>query len=123
MDDRSESVDVVTLVAALRDGGLLEDVGGADFIYYLAESCPAAANAPQYARIICEAARRRVGVALAQRLEMAFAEGTRHEQEQLARDLVAHFGICVSCGRHGQDERPGACCLAHQPTGPLGPAS
>jgi len=51
---RGEAVDAVTVAEDLRRAGLLEDVGGAPFLFSLVESVPTAANAGYYARIVKE---------------------------------------------------------------------
>ncbi len=57
--DRHQSGDLVQLVNALRDKGVLESVGGGDYLVRLAESAPSAVNAPHYARIVSEKAKLR----------------------------------------------------------------
>jgi replicative DNA helicase len=52
--DKGDEVDVVTVSAELDRQGVLERVGGRDFIHTLAEIVPAAANAGQYATIVRE---------------------------------------------------------------------
>jgi replicative DNA helicase len=51
---RGEAVDAITAAEDLRRAGLLEDVGGAPFLFSLVESVPTAANAGYYARIVKE---------------------------------------------------------------------
>ncbi len=57
--EQEKSPDVVSVIAHLRDHGTLEDVGGSEYVYTLAEFVPAAANAPQYATIVREQSVRR----------------------------------------------------------------
>ncbi len=57
--DRFNSGDLVQIVEAIKDKGLLEQVGGADYLVKLAESVPSAVNAPHYARIVAEKAKLR----------------------------------------------------------------
>jgi replicative DNA helicase len=52
--DKGDEVDVVTVSAELDRQGVLDRVGGRDFIHTLAEIVPAAANAGQYATIVRE---------------------------------------------------------------------
>jgi len=52
--DKGDEVDVVTVSAELDRQGVLDSVGGRDFIHTLAEIVPAAANAGQYATIVRE---------------------------------------------------------------------
>ena len=44
----------VQLLDALQTKGVLEDIGGGDYLVQLAESVPTAVNAPHYARIVSE---------------------------------------------------------------------
>ena len=57
--DAHQSGDLVQLHAALEEKGLLEDVGGREYLVRLAEAVPSAANAVHYARIVAEKARLR----------------------------------------------------------------
>jgi replicative DNA helicase len=52
--DRHRSGDLVQLSEALKDSGVLSDIGGAEYLVRLAEGVPSAANAPHYARIVRE---------------------------------------------------------------------
>lgn len=54
-----EVVDIVTVVAALRESGKLEDVGGAGYISGLIDGIPRSSNISAYCRIVREKARRR----------------------------------------------------------------
>lgn len=49
-------VDMVKLTQHLSDGGMLQDVGGVDYLLMLAESVPSAASAGAYARMVREKA-------------------------------------------------------------------
>ncbi|TVQ33778.1 MAG: replicative DNA helicase [Phycisphaeraceae bacterium] len=57
--DLHQSGDLVQLVDALKSRGVLEEVGGADYLIQLAEAVPSAVNAPHYARIVAEKAKLR----------------------------------------------------------------
>lgn len=57
--DTHHSGDLVQIVDALRAAGKLELVGGEGYLVELAESVPAAVNAPHYARIVAEKAKLR----------------------------------------------------------------
>ncbi len=57
--DRNEPVDLVTLTAALRSRGQLEDAGGITYLTEVANFTPTAANVLHYARIVRETAFRR----------------------------------------------------------------
>jgi len=52
--DRHDSGDVVQLVQALKDKGVIDEIGGPSYLYELASAVPAAVNAPHYARIVAE---------------------------------------------------------------------
>ncbi|MFG0326370.1 MAG: replicative DNA helicase [Phycisphaerales bacterium JB037] len=55
--DEHRSGDLVQLVDALRGAGVLEEVGGEEFLVRLADTVPSAANAVHYARIVADKAR------------------------------------------------------------------
>jgi len=57
--DRNEPVDLVTLTAALRSRGQLEDAGGITYLAEVANFTPTAANVLHYARIVKDTAFRR----------------------------------------------------------------
>ena len=74
--DAHQSGDLVQLHAALDDKGLLDDVGGREYLLRLAEAVPSAANATHYARIVAEKARlRRLIDAAGQILHDAYHTG------------------------------------------------
>jgi replicative DNA helicase len=52
LHEHGSPVDTVTLTEALRQRGVLQDVGGATFIAELADRVPTAANVEYYARIV-----------------------------------------------------------------------
>lgn len=51
--------DLPQLLQSLKDAGVLDQVGGPDYIVELAESVPSPANAPHYAKIVWAKAKRR----------------------------------------------------------------
>ncbi len=57
--DQRHSGDLVQIVDLLRDRGVLEQVGGPNYLVELANSVPAAVNAPHFARIVAEKAKLR----------------------------------------------------------------
>lgn len=57
--ERNEPVDILTLSQALRGGGQLDGVGGAEYLSYLVDTVPTAANAQFYARVVKEMSLRR----------------------------------------------------------------
>jgi replicative DNA helicase len=61
--DRTASLDMVQVNQELTDKGLLEQVGGLDYLVHLAGSVPTAANAEQFARIVREKATLRALIA------------------------------------------------------------
>ena len=63
--DRHATVDIVLLNQLLSDRGLVEAVGGLDYIMQLAEGVPSAANASHWARVVREKATMRELVAAA----------------------------------------------------------
>ena len=57
--DQHQAVDTVQLTERLRAQGQFEAIGGIDYLVELAESVPTAINAPRFAQIICDLAKRR----------------------------------------------------------------
>ena len=53
--DEGHSIDLVTLVTALKDSGSLEEVGGISYLTKLAQSVPTAANVAQYCQYVKDA--------------------------------------------------------------------
>lgn len=56
LNEKSEPVDLITLSDALKDKGLLEEIGGTTYLASLADNIPTAANITHYAKIIKEKA-------------------------------------------------------------------
>jgi replicative DNA helicase len=56
---RTQSGDLVQLAGMLKDGGVLDGIGGADYLASLAEQVPTAVNAVHYARIVRDKAQLR----------------------------------------------------------------
>jgi replicative DNA helicase len=54
--DATATLEIVSLVQRLKDHGVLDDVGGADYLVDLAEGVASAANAAEYARLVREKA-------------------------------------------------------------------
>ena len=52
--DRNASLDLVQTLERLRDGGVLDRVGGPDYLVELVEGVPSAVNAPHFARLVSE---------------------------------------------------------------------
>ncbi|MFZ4467351.1 MAG: DnaB-like helicase N-terminal domain-containing protein, partial [Phycisphaerales bacterium] len=54
--DATATMEIVSLVQRLADHGVLDDVGGSNYLMELAEGVPSAANAAEYARLVREKA-------------------------------------------------------------------
>lgn len=52
--DKHAALDLVQALERLRDAGVLERVGGADYLVQLVEGVPSAVNAPHFARLVAE---------------------------------------------------------------------
>ncbi|MFA6044013.1 MAG: replicative DNA helicase [Phycisphaerales bacterium] len=57
--DQHHSGDLIQITDLLRDRGVLDQVGGADYLVELANAVPAAVNAPHFARLVAEKAKLR----------------------------------------------------------------
>ena len=57
--DQRHSGDLVQIVDLLRDRGVLDQVGGPEYLAELAEAVPTAVNAPHFARIVADKAKLR----------------------------------------------------------------
>lgn len=57
--DRAGQLDNVLLIEKLRDNGMIEKVGGLDYVVSLAENVPVAMHATHYAKIVAESAAKR----------------------------------------------------------------
>jgi len=66
--DKNLSIDSVQIVHELRQRGVLEKVGGADYVVELANGVPIAENAPHYARLVRDTAERRALIQAAGRI-------------------------------------------------------
>ncbi len=82
--DSRRSVDLVQLLDVLRDGGVLEELGGEEYLVRLADSVPSAVAAPHYARTVADKARLRDLIRVAGEVlheayhaEASHAEGVR----------------------------------------------
>jgi len=80
--DRTATLDVVQLNAHLTDKGLLEDVGGTNYLVELAESSPTAAHAQEYARIVRDKSTMRELIRAAGEI-LADAQGSGDEPQQV----------------------------------------
>jgi replicative DNA helicase len=52
--DKGEPVDFVTVAEELRRIGMLEDLGGSEYLSALIEACPSSANVEAYAKVVSE---------------------------------------------------------------------
>lgn len=69
MHDQGESIDVLTLHQRLKDGRLLEQIGGIPYLNALQDAAPSAANAGYYADIVREKAMMRKVLAACRSVE------------------------------------------------------
>lgn len=88
--DRGEPVDLVTVADELHRRGEFDRAGGGEYMQALAASVPTALNAPHYARIVSEAARRRALVMLGERL-MDAARAGQLDSEGLLLETAAQL--------------------------------
>ena len=74
--DRHNAGDLAMLHQKMVDKGILDDTGGPDYLLQLAESVPAAVNAPHYAKIVAEKSLiRRLIAAAGEILHTAYTSG------------------------------------------------
>jgi replicative DNA helicase len=66
--DRNRSIDSLQLIQSLKTRGVIDKVGGADYIIALADDTPIAENAPYYAKLVHDAAQRRKLISAAGRI-------------------------------------------------------
>lgn len=88
--DRHQSGDLVQITEALKAKGVLEQIGGGEYLLELASGVPAAANAPHYAKIVRETGRlRQVISAAGEIIFKAYnAEGVATEGAQEVLDFA-----------------------------------
>ena len=86
--DRNEPVDAITLCDALRDRGVLEQIGGPHYIAELAARVPTAANAAYYARIVREKAVLRGLESVAMEIASGAISGDADEQLNQAEHKI-----------------------------------
>lgn len=76
MYDRGDPIDIVTTRDELSRRGLLEEVGGVEYLVQLAESVPSHLHAEHYARIVCDKALlRELIVAAGRMMEEGYRQG------------------------------------------------
>lgn len=74
--NKNQAVDMVTVTEALKKDGKLEDVGGIQFIAYLANAVPTAANISYHAKIVEEKSLLRQLIGVSTEIAGAGYEGT-----------------------------------------------
>jgi len=83
LHERQQGIDIVPVMEELRRRGRLEDAGGAEYLAYLVDAVPSAANAVHYAEIVHEKATQRALIrACNETLSEAYAG------RKIARDLL-----------------------------------
>ncbi|UCD27672.1 MAG: replicative DNA helicase [Planctomycetota bacterium] len=104
MYDRGDPVDLVTVRNELQRLGLLEEVGGVDYIVQLAESVPSHLHAEHYARLVCDKAMLRdLIVATAQMTDYAYSH---HESAKEILDAAEHALFKVTDQRIAEQAEP-----------------
>jgi replicative DNA helicase len=90
--DQQQSGDMVQLNQAMRDRGLLEQVGGTEYLIELAQSVPSAESSAHYARIVRDKAiLRSLITACGKALETAYTspEDARSQLEEVEKEIFA----------------------------------
>jgi replicative DNA helicase len=98
---RGQAVDAVTVAEHLRRDGVLQDIGGAPFLFTLVSGVPTAANAGYYARIVKEAGTLRRLIDVGTRIVQLGFE-TPQDTER-AVDLAESLVYQVAQGRVSED--------------------
>ena len=98
---RGQAVDAVTVAEHLRRDGVLQDIGGAPFLFTLVSGVPTAANSGYYARIVKEAGTLRRLIDVGTRIVQLGFE-TPQDTER-AVDLAESLVYQVAQGRVSED--------------------
>ncbi|MFZ3569457.1 AAA family ATPase [Streptomyces sp. BH034] len=101
--DEGEPVDPITLNAALQAAGALSRVGGAPYVYQLAQSVGLAGNAEHYAEIIREHAQRRALIVAGQEITQRAFDPASGDPSDLAEEAVALTRGVRDAGRAADD--------------------
>lgn len=101
LNERSEPVDMVTLVEELRQRGDLEKVGGISYIATLANAVPTAANAVYYAKIVGEKALLRSLISVSTRIAQHGYEQTMEPWELIDEAEKMIFSVTQRKARDG----------------------
>lgn len=93
LHDQNLPVDIVTVTEEYLRFGRVNDMGGVSYLSQLAESCPTAANAEYYARIVRSKAIRRRGAETAQKIADLAHEDFESDEEYFAavESLIAEM--------------------------------
>ncbi len=83
--ERGEAVDLITLTEELRQGGMLDQVGGISYVAALANSVPTAANVEHYARIVEEKSLLRKLISVSTRIAQLGYEGEEEIESLIDR--------------------------------------
>ena len=74
--DKGEPIDIVTVAEDLRRNGMLEEVGGSEYLSALIEACPSSVNVEAYAKVVSEKSVLRQLLRAADQISgMVYAEG------------------------------------------------
>jgi len=101
LNDRSEPVDLVTLVEELRQRGDLEKAGGISYVASLANAVPTAANAVYYAKIVGEKALLRSLISVSTRIAQHGYEQTMEPWELIDEAEKMIFSVTQRKARDG----------------------
>ncbi|MBA2765147.1 MAG: replicative DNA helicase [Thermoleophilaceae bacterium] len=95
LKDGSEPVDALTVCEALTRSGLLELVGGEDYVHSLPTAVPLASSAPHYAKIVRENAKLRGLLAAAQQIQEDVLERSGDTTQLIDQAESALFRIAL----------------------------
>lgn len=98
--ERSEPVDLVSLVEKLKTKGDLEDIGGASYLTRIADTAPLAVNALHYAKIIREKATLRKLVSISNEIR----KRALHTNGGDADDVINYAETAISGIDAGEEE-------------------
>ena len=92
--------DLITVTEALRDGGLLDKVGGAAYVGELSFGAPSDANVDAYAQIIHHHRCRRIGITIASDIKQLALAGSTQSADDFALQ-VEQMIMPLSTGQTG----------------------
>lgn len=107
---RETEVDPITLSAELEAEGELEKAGGKDYIGYLIDATPTAANIRYHAQIVREAAKKRE-LLTTLRFALEMAESPKADCSSIAAELQQSL-LAIAVQREGRGYRPAGDILA-----------